>query len=531
MRVLSAGAVEKLRGIVTRAWRTICGRMRRTDPEYLLARVQAVRELFDEAEDNWALEDVRDLTVEVAEYLRGAMQVPTLEAELTARTKIDATALDEAVAWLRAVPSQEYAGTYVDGSPLDTAEALNRMGNTIKSIRSPEKLDELEVGLRIALVLDGDFSVMLMALPEEHPVFAKLEEKLREKLKLLPDVEAVDFWARLRREVDPSLDMPLRFANEVAPKDFFALGDAVDVRARIAKYIASIRPALVRRTFASGQMHVPAGHSGVASILSWTDKPSTRTWSTRDRTLIHAVGRLVAVSPVPDDELAAALGVRPDGYFMHRAKQEALCKLDRRGSKAVEQKRIFHELRKVLLILEHRHVVVVGRVEEALRAYKFGLEVMAPDVRDEMSTKNELRLQRELVRFLVERNILAYGTKFGWSETDVVAHDDIGAVVIETKVEKSAPSEKDVNHWLSQLGSYMDQRGVGIRGVLAIYNYGASSIVARQVTLRGKFLVIAINLCESSPSKRKTSVVIEPGSDEGDEVVRVFRAGDPGARA
>lgn len=83
---------------------------------------------------------------------------------------------------------------------------------------------------------------------------------------------------------------------------------------------------------------------------------------------------------------------------------------------------------------DQRSIIQEGSVERAVRNYKLGLEVMAQDIRAEFVKKSELRLQREMCRFLVERDIRAYGTKFGWSEVDLRADDPLGAVVIETKL-------------------------------------------------------------------------------------------------
>ncbi|MCC7171243.1 MAG: hypothetical protein IT459_12395 [Planctomycetes bacterium] len=84
-------------------------------------------------------------------------------------------------------------------------------------------------------------------------------------------------------------------------------------------------------------------------------------------------------------------------------------------------------------------VRVLDPVEKALRAYKLGLEAMDQHLRAEYVVKRELRLQRELCRFLVEREIPAYGTKFGRSEVDLRAEQPRRSVVIEVKLLKKAP--------------------------------------------------------------------------------------------
>ncbi len=110
-------------------------------------------------------------------------------------------------------------------------------------------------------------------------------------------------------------------------------------------------------------------------------------------------------------------------------------------------------------------------MERALRAYKLGLEVMAEEVDPALEGMSKLRLQRHLLKFLVERDIEAFGTKFGYSEADVRAHDHLGALIVEVKVVRDKlPSQKTLNRWLAQVGSYMSQsQQVALRGALVIY--------------------------------------------------------------
>jgi hypothetical protein len=185
------------------------------------------------------------------------------------------------------------------------------------------------------------------------------------------------------------------------------------------------------------------------------------------------------------------------------------------------------ELSKLVRIAEQRSATQEGSVERTLRAYKLGLEVVVQDIRDEFIEKDELRLQREMCRFLVENHVSAYGTKFGWSETDLRAEDGFGAIVIETKLLRSgAPSAKDINRWLTQLGSYLDQEHLALRGVLVLYNFSSTPIFCPVSTLRHRYVILVINLCPDTPSKRKASIEIE-GTTDGSEVVRVHRLGDP----
>jgi len=193
----------------------------------------------------------------------------------------------------------------------------------------------------------------------------------------------------------------------VAANDFFDLGGIETARPKVARYLATVQPLLVRQMFEKNA-GIPAGNVGVASVLSWTAHPSTRTWSPTDRGMIRALCRVASCWDQPGrqdrkTELADALGVQVDGYFVGgRGDQEAKRSFDVRGSKSPAPTRMLTELSKLLAVADQRSVTQEGSVERALRAYKLGLEVMAQDIHEEFVTKNELRLRREMLRFLVE---------------------------------------------------------------------------------------------------------------------------------
>jgi len=408
---------------------------------------------------------------------------------------------------------------------------LRRIQELVAGLDNAHGLEEIEVGLRLAFVGDAAFTRLLMALSPEHELRTRLAAKLEEKLALLKDDQAMALWAAFRREVDPSTEGHIDTDPSIVANDFFDLGGIDTARPKLARYLATVRPLLVRRMFEKNAS-VPGGNVGIASILSWTAHPSTRTWSPTDRVMIRALCRVALCwdqlgGRDRKGELAEALGVPVGGYFVGgRGEQEAKRSFDVRGSKTPAPVRILTELSKLLSIADQRSVTQEGSVERILRAYKLGLEVMAQDIREEFVEKGELRLQREMCRFLVERSIRAYGTKFGWSEVDLRADDVLGAVVIETKVLRStAPSERDINRWLTQLGSYLDQEHLALRGVLVLYNFSPTAILCPTTTIRFRYLILSINLCPDSPSKREASIEIAPTTD-GSEVIRVHKFGE-----
>ncbi len=166
-------------------------------------------------------------------------------------------------------------------------------------------------------------------------------------------------------------------------------------------------------------------------------------------------------------------------------------------------------------------------MERALTQYKLGAEVMAPDNIKALSRKHELRLQKELCRFLLERGIFTVGTKFGRSETDLLANLPDEGYIIEAKVYKNTArvSEKTIKSDLVQLQSYMDQNPTRTRGILVIYNFSSTLISAPRQWVAGRFWFLPINLQQKPPSGRNRSLVVERG--DGDDLIRVLNVQPP----
>jgi hypothetical protein len=480
--------------------------------EYLVRRLAALREELPVALDArhaWFDEDIQDVILEAAEYLRLALDLPRLDDELVGRSRIDTKAIGQVLGWLRVEAEKTpppYGLTSPDGKELEWRERLTRLEGLARGLEGAEALGELEVSLRLAVAGDGPFDTLLVALTSESPVRGQIVEAIRAKLNIADDKLVMDLWTHLRAETDPSREVHIDVDVSIVPPSFFDLGDPTSARDRIARYLADVRPRLERRMMERGISRFPADAAGAISILSWTSTPSTHAWSMTDRVAIRSLGRVCDCWTGSKDTLAATLGVRVNGYFVGgRAEQEAKRSRDRlgRGAPPPGARRALAELEKLVSIADHRSVEPERPVERALHDYKLGLEIVAPDLLSDRKMRDELRLQRQLLRFLVERGIRSYGTKLGWSETDVRSEDRFGAVVIETKVIRSgSPSAGAITKWLTQLGCYMDQEHAAVRGALVLYNFSGVPIFVPRAAIRYRYLIVAINLCPVSPSKR-----------------------------
>ena len=332
-----------------------------------------------------------------------------------------------------------------------------------------------------------------------------------------------EFWAKLRREIDPSAEVHLELDSAVVKSSFFDFPKPKAARKRIAEYVSRVRPLLARRALErDGTASLPTGTAGPATILCWTSTPSTRTWSATDRVITRSVGRLAACWADPErEELARALGLQPAGYFFDgRAHRESRRSLGSRET--VPSERALEEMAKLVQIAAQRRIRPEGAVERALRAYKLGLEVVGDSVRADMLSKGELALQRDLCRFLVERDIPAFGTKFGSSEVDLLVEDDLGPLVVEVKKLQKLPTERRLGDWLTQLGSYMDQQHSAVRAALVFFNFADGPVMAPVVPVVFRYLIVSINLCGVTPSRRRSDVEIRPSaSSPGFELISI----------
>ncbi len=231
-------------------------------------------------EEYWNKEDAQDVALEVAEFLRVNLDIAAIERDLTARSQVDATTLGEVTDWFAAVDAESpkpYGMQFPDGTDFDWSVPMERLRQLVAGLTNPEQLEELEIALRISFMGDPAFSRMLMALAPDHPLRAKLERKLVEKLGLLGDDQAMEVWAGLRGEIDPSRPYSLAIEPTVVAPGFFDLGDAATARGKIAYYLACVQPLRIRKSFDRGVTDVPAGHTGIMTILCWKEHPSTRT--------------------------------------------------------------------------------------------------------------------------------------------------------------------------------------------------------------------------------------------------------------
>lgn len=464
-----------------------------------------------------ANEDAIEMVLEVGAELRRTISFAELENKFVAESRIDIEALRAGTNLLSSIPGEDFEATFSDGTPLDVANQLQRLSNLVEGLQSPEQLQELEVLMRLSLIGDGAFDALIMALTRRTQQIDQLESLVRGKLGLLDDAEALELWGQFLGETAESRTTRIEPHPDVVAPAFFDSSTS-EVRDRIAQYLTWVRPQLERRQMQRGQTQFPVVSAGVARVLTWTRESAGIQVTTADRVLARSVARLAVwwQSHGKLLALAEAFGIAPDGAllagrFFDDAKKNAT---------ELKTAAALQELRQLVRLAER----VSGPDSPALRSlrtYKLGLEAVAADEAEIGPDMPEERLQRHLCRYLVEREIAAAGRVFGRSKSDLHAEDAWGTHVIEAKRFRALPSDATLLAYASQLLAYLDQQPANRSGILVLYNFSDATILTPLTFIRGRLLVLAVNLCAATPSGRRSSLLVEEG--QGSDLLQFVR--------
>lgn len=465
-----------------------------------------------------ASEDAADLALEVGNELKRRISFSEIERKLIAEKHVDTDALQKGRDLLARIPRNAFGYPWLDQKQFDAAEKLEHLTALIVGLRASSQLEEIEVLLRVSLLGDSTFDSLIMALQDKPPEIDDLQSLVHSKLRLVDDADALELWSGVLRETAEGREHRIQPDPEVAGADFFSCASS-EVRQRIAEYVTWVRPQLERRQASRGQTHFPVIPAGIARMLTWTGDSAGLHLAASDRILGRSVSRLAAWYRNGNDvrQLAEAFGLPVDSALLSG---RLFSTVDEKRSESAKPLSALHELRQLVRVAE-RVTGPDSPVLRSLRTYKLGLEAVALDDLELNRDMREERLQRHLCRYLVEREILAMGTVFGRSKTDLLAEDAWGTHVVEAKRLTSPPSNTDLVKHATQLLSYLDQQPANRHGVLALYNFSGTTITAPTGFIRGRLFVLPINLCENSPSERSTSIIIEEG--DGDELVRLVR--------
>jgi hypothetical protein len=85
----------------------------------------------------WNTEDLSDVSLETATFLRDALDVPALERELVSRSQVDAKTLTEVAAWFSSVAQEApppFAMTFPDGTTFGWEAKLQRIQELVAGL-------------------------------------------------------------------------------------------------------------------------------------------------------------------------------------------------------------------------------------------------------------------------------------------------------------------------------------------------------------------------------------------------------------
>jgi hypothetical protein len=490
--------------------------------EVILTRISDLERADAKRPENPSLlEDADDLVNELFTQAARTLNLRELSARLRGRHDLDIEALRKAARFFRDLP---WAGP-VALTPALTVNPPEQVAKLESEINNIEALNNQDPTIQAAFGLDITVGGSLLRLTMcAFTLKFSLEPLLalaREKLRLPSPEQVVTLWSYLQREFDPDRDARMEPVSTILPADFLRFDSDAQARDKLARYIAEYKPRLMLALSSRNGTGYPLDVPGIANVLAWRSSSTAIPPSLQEQRLGKAIRRLVGMSTKlfshSREELAEILRIEPkslllgDGQIRPREEKPAISAL-------------CYELRKASRLLSELSMAQED-LPTFIRRYKLGIEVMSPHLNEEFSTKNELMLQRELSRFLLERGIFVVGTRFGSGQTDLVSWEKEALYIVETKLFKG-PGEirrKAITDAFAQLRTYMDTHPTTPRGVLVIYNMSASNISAPEHWLRNRFLFIAVNMQSKSPSLRTHSIEILEGDD--DKTIQVVEVG------
>jgi len=263
----------------------------------------------------------------------------------------------------------------------------------------------------------------------------------------------------------------------------------------------------------SGQSSYPVEMPELSSVLTWRSKTASISLMMDELQLVKAIGRVVWLASKccsePTDALAAELKLDLNSPLLRPVKH-----VPNDVKASIPQ--LLYELQKVVSLVEGL-TLFSADIAACARRYKLSVELMAPRNVSSMAKKNELELQRELLRFLIEQGFHATGTKLGRYETDLVYADRARSYVLEVKLIKRGGSGlcSTIETAFAQLASYMDAQQMTPYGILVVFNFSSVQINAPSSWFHDRYLVVVINLQQEAPSGRKRCIEVSEGNSKG----------------
>lgn len=470
---------------------------------------QLREELADSPGDEVS-EDIQAFVTAVLRYTASTIPVSELDAKATRRERFETDRISNFIEVLRGCGAEAWSFEFPDGR-LVGAEVIGELRKELAGFHEiQERFGRFEGALRLRFVLDGKLHKLLLASTSLEVDLTAAVAVFKKHLHTLSDKSIETLWASVQQEVDQRSEVRVVPYDEIFEAGFFGTATVDEMRSRIADYVVVLRPRAVARMIKENGGGA-AQSVGVASTLAYSVVEPLD--DTEERILLCLASIMGASEPYTErPRLLGALGLEPSAWI-GRSYGQRYRPLGKTAPPSL--KRVLRLVERLLLYIE-TYVSAARPIEQALLQYKLGLEVMLPDSRPKTKKeRDELRLQRQVCKFLIERGFRAYGTKFGQQEVDILAQaPELGqSYVIEAKVYTASVSPEKIRSNLTQLQSYVDTAFQGAKGVLLLFNLTDTLIKAERRWISSQYWILPINLGEASPSKRKASIEISPGTD------------------
>ena len=453
----------------------------------------------------YMLPHVEALALTVFRALSHWLDVRALDARLANWTAFDTSGLQQAI-------------TLIDNATCDRGlrptrtDALAWCRNELATLSSQRSvIDERTVASAFSTMnhrLEGALATVSDQWRPD-PLIALIKNRLT---RSRPNV-ARRAWSRAKSEctspAPPGHGYPFQLtpASPIQPA-FFAV-DEHDTRLlcdRLAKYVGWHRSRLIRQARnVARPLLLPPEVLGLARALSLHSEYDTASASAWDWSIGREIGEIARIrNQAPSASLWRAandiLGLDDTGVILQR-----FTPVHSSGLSA-ERELLFHIL--ALLAACEAAIGASHALGECLVRYKLRMEVSASEVLRDLATpkdlqRTEIRLQRDLCRFLLGHGLYAVGTRIGRAETDLVVAESSDLHLIEAKLYPKPPTAGRLNSHFPQVDSYVDILPSPPRTrTLVIFNTSDTLLTAPHASMAGECVLMFINLMHEPPNRR-----------------------------
>jgi hypothetical protein len=464
-------------------------------------------------------QDLKSIIAEVVSYIARNISVNELESRLTVLSSVDVGNLKLLIEKAKAI-AKNCSPINLQSTNINPAQLITQLEEFVSEIELKAPLLKAEdVVLYIDMVGSHILDNILSCAVASNKSVDGIKEMVRKKLSKVDEDVINVIWNRIVREFDEGRGLqPMVRDESVMSKEFLASDDVSRTREKIAEYVVELKPKLIVSMFGKNIFQYPVEVPGSLRIIASLDAELVLSIADWEIMLGKSISRLACIW---DDvlyqdlkDLAGTLGLTKDGRLLNGPDYKEASKHISPGNTKQSYQLAFLELRKILRIADS---IISGDspVEKVLWQYKLGLEVMTPEIIEEIDKKRELLLQKELCKFLIEHSIYAVGTQFGRSQTDLSVEGTTDSYIVETKVYRKSDrlNERSLRKDVSQLQSYMDQYPRKIKGILAIYNMTEYLLETPRRWLHQRFWILPINLQYQPPSGRDKTMAVEESDD------------------